>query len=499
MERLEKAANFIFIVGALVCVSQLIYALNRHLWIDAADFTNVLGAILYISLPALVAALLLCALRLRGPLRIKLALLCFSAGVSLYGVELFLAIADPGSFIWGQRENVTLGGIRPGMYNWEKREVVNLAKKYGVRFDTRTKGELIIESAQKGVMLVPAIDPLLLLKERADGSLTSEITIDGAEVLPLAGISRKLTVFCNESGEYVMLESDEHGFHNPQGAWGSSRMDIAAVGDSFTNGMCVPSDKNFVALIRKQYPNTLNLGMQGEGPVTELATVKEYLPFVRPKLVLWFYYEENDLLDLKKEMTSPLLMNYLTKNFTQGLFVRQTDIDHALGIFINTALDGWRAESSKGIMDEIVRSARYLRFATMEFIKLANMRERVGLVFGKSNTGEPVDSRSLTDQEAEVFRNVLLEAKATVSMWGGKLYFIYLPSRDRFGNPKLAIYHRERVLALVRAVGLPLIDIAGAFEAQDDPLSLFPFRRMIHYNEAGHKLVAEEVLRSISQ
>jgi len=29
-------------------------------------------------------------------------------------------------------------------------------------------------------------------------------------------------------------------------------------------------------------------------------------------------------------------------------------------------------------------------------------------------------------------------------------------------------------------------------------LALFPFRRGVHYTEEGHRLVAEEVLRSIS-
>lgn len=33
------------------------------------------------------------------------------------------------------------------------------------------------------------------------------------------------------------------------------------------------------------------------------------------------------------------------------------------------------------------------------------------------------------------------------------------------------------------------------FAAHPDPLTLFPFRRYAQYNEAGHRLVGEEVLR----
>ena len=62
--------------------------------------------------------------------------------------------------------------------------------------------------------------------------------------------------------------------------------DIASVGDSWVNGFCVPSDKNFVALIRKYYPATLSLGENGNGPLAELATLEEYLPSLKPKVML---------------------------------------------------------------------------------------------------------------------------------------------------------------------------------------------------------------------
>ena len=83
-----------------------------------------------------------------------------------------------------------------------------------------------------------------------------------------------MTVLCNESGDYVTYHSDQHGFHNPKEVWQSSRVEIAAVGDSFVQGYCVPSDQNFVSLIRNRHPATLNLGMAGEAPLLMLATMQ---------------------------------------------------------------------------------------------------------------------------------------------------------------------------------------------------------------------------------
>jgi hypothetical protein len=57
---------------------------------------------------------------------------------------------------------------------------------------------------------------------------------------------------------------------------------------------------------------------------------------------------------------------------------------------------------------------------------------------------------------------------------------------------------RSDVLALATSLGIPMIDIDPAFQAHGDPLSLFPFRGVGHYTETGHRLVAEEVLRSLS-
>src|SRR5262249_47410310 len=174
---------------------------------------------------------------------------------------------------------------------------VQIAKEFGVNFDARRPLEVILDLKKRHISAVPDVFPRALLERQADDTRKSKITINGTEILPLGGIANRATVFCNDGGEYVIYESDEHGFHNPKGIWDAGHIDVAAVGDSFVQGSCVPSDQNFVALIQKRYPLTLNLGKMGNGPLMELATLKEYLPSLKPKVVLWFYYEENDYRD----------------------------------------------------------------------------------------------------------------------------------------------------------------------------------------------------------
>jgi hypothetical protein len=42
---------------------------------------------------------------------------------------------------------------------------------------------------------------------------------------------------------------------------------------------------------------------------------------------------------------------------------------------------------------------------------------------------------------------------------------------------------RAGTLKLVSALGIPIIDIQAAFQAEKDPLVLFPIPRFGHYNE----------------
>jgi hypothetical protein len=97
-----------------------------------------------------------------------------------------------------------------------------------------------------------------------------------------------------------------------------------------------PGD-NFISLIREQYPRTLNLGIERRnGHLVMLATLKEYAESVRPKVVLWFYFEGNDLRDLSDERRGPLLSRYLVSNqFSQHLSSRQDEIDRALGGYLD--------------------------------------------------------------------------------------------------------------------------------------------------------------------
>jgi hypothetical protein len=297
-----RLADIILIAGGVVCLLAFSYFVYFYVWTREREFTSAAGIVVGIVLPGVLASAFFASLRLRQAYRATLALFCISSLFSIYSAELLLLVS----------------------------------RKFGAHFDTRTKLEVVADLRNRGLDAVPAIFPSVLWDYQRDGNVKSAISINGSKVLPLGGIAKKLTVICNESGEWITYRSDEHGFNNPEGMWQSRDISVAAVGDSFAFGACVPPEKNFVALIRRRYPATVNLGINGAGPLVELAAVKEFLPFFRPKVTLWFYLELNDQGDLNQEKRSGLLMQYLEDKFNQGMITRQNEIDQVLRKYVDT-------------------------------------------------------------------------------------------------------------------------------------------------------------------
>jgi len=492
-----KFANLVLGGAAVACSGIFLYFFYYYNWTHLRHFTSPTGPVLYEDTPAVGAIMLLSSLRLNSSFRINLALSLLTLGISLYTTEIVLAISDSALLNNAYDRDAKLY-FQSRDTQIEKARTAKLAKQFGVDFDVRDRLEVILDLEKQNINAVPTLSPSLLLKEQ-NNIVRSEIAIGGDEVLPLSGVANKVTVFCNENGEYPIYKSDEHGFHNPPGMWGGeSPVDIVALGDSFAHGACVPSDKNFVALIRKHYSATLNLGIQGNGPLTELAILKEYVPYFKPKVVLWFYCE-NDLDDLHTEEKSLLLMRYMNEtNFSQNLFVRQASIDQALEAYAAAAKNAKMLSKLIGRAKRTDMDLPGLINGLEGVVKLGTLRQRLGLVLGSVSIG---GDRGIPEKDKDLvlFSEILRQAEAFISSWGGSLYFVYLTSWRDYASSATVNKRRDQILTLAKTLGICVIDLDPAFRAQRDPLTFFPFRQDGHYNEEGHRLVAEAVIEELSR
>jgi hypothetical protein len=454
LSRASRIANLFLAGAAVALVLVFAYFFYHYSWTGQRRFAGLEGVVIHYAVPLCLAVLMLACLKLRPVYKVNLVLLGISVIAASYMGEFVLSLVGA--------PEATKPAMTVVMQSSDKNKAAaELSKRFGTHIDTRSVSDVIAEFRAKGVDAVPIIAPSnnLFITEK-NGEVKSAISDQGDELIPLGAISNRHTILCNEDGSYVSYGSDQYGFHNPREIWNSGNVEIAVLGDSFAQGYCVPPDNNFVSLIRKQHPLTLNLAMAGDGPLMMLATLKEYLPPLRPKIVLWFYFEGNDLSNLQKERSSALLRRYLKDDFTQQLTRRQATVDR-----------------------EIINDIPRQRALEEDRRRARNENE--------TNRG--------SGKDAVLDLLKLSKAKTHVAGWGGQLHFIYLPDWPRYkgGNPGLFGEQRARILEIVEAENLPLIDLEPTFHAHQDPLSLFPFREPGHYTPEGHRIVAGEVLKAM--
>ena len=424
--------------------------LLRDLWRHDAGRGALLPVVACAAVFALAVLLLLLALRLSAERRAELALAVASAAAVAYGAELTL-------------------GRGP--------EVV--AERLGERLRAADA------MGGHGARAYPAIEPVRLVWARPEDE-PSSLTVDGAPLLPLAGRARSRLVACEDEtqGGWRTYETDEHGFPNPPDLWARAPVSLAAVGDSFTAGSCVPQESSMVAVLRRRFPDAVNLGVAGSGPLLMLAVVREYLPALRPREVLWCHFAGNDLLDLRREAGHPLLRRYLEDGFGQGLLGRQEAIDHALDDYLDQRL---RPQLQRRVP---------LRRTAADVLELRGLRSRLGLVFADPYAVRP------TEEEYALFGAVLERARRTVRTWGGTLRFVYLPAGTprwhvaRTAEAAVTAESRARTLSLVRSLGIPIIDVQAAFTARSDLGSLFACPEC-HYTVAGYRVAADAILAGL--
>jgi lysophospholipase L1-like esterase len=332
---------------------------------------------------------------------------------------------------------------------------------------------------------VPALPPAHFLRTHAHLA-ARELIVGGRPAFPLAGVSRALTLDCRERDGWLAYTTDEHGFRNPAGLW-TSPAQVVLVGDSFAHGQCVQEGATVTDRIRARHPRTLSLGYSGNGPLTALAGLRESLPVLRPRAVLWLYFSGNDLTDLSVESTHPVLRLYREDPaYRQGVLERQAEVDRGLRAVIQ------RAATARPAPEPWWRDALLLR----------HLRSRLALgpAGGQALAGPQFGNAAFaaTGRDVAAFEGVLAQARRETERAGGRLLFVYLPAWTELLPPQPdERIVRGMVLAAVARTGLPVVDLLPAFADAEDPAALFACRRTCHYNARGYALAAERMLAAL--
>ena len=465
-----QVADVVLVAAGVASLLVLLNVLYVYGFVAERHFTSTAGIVWYCALPSVVAFVCFGALRLTPTHKKWVSVVALAFAALVYGSEVTLEVTDRNE----------IGSLNP------------FARSTSDGNGTPRDADQMVAALQRsGVSAMRSIVTPVVRYDTSSAAVSSDGQARAPELIALSGIARRKTVICEDAGRWLIYDSDEHGFHNPPGLWKTGQVDIAVVGNSWTQGWCVPSDRNFVSLIRVRHPATVNLGMSGEGPLQILAIAKEYLSILQPKILIWFYFEGNSLREVQEEKRYELLLRYVHSDFRQGLVGRQDEIDQA----VSASVEDRKGERERQDVDEVSNPV----FPTLRtVIKLTSLRKAFGLVYG----ADAQDQSALEDLRGptmELFREIVAAMKSHVSSWGGTLVFVYLPSSERYAawtRPALSAdsQQRTRVLQLVAEAAIPTIDIQPVFRVHGGTL-LF---REGRFNEEGNRVIAEHVLEGIS-
>ena len=373
---------------------------------------------------------------------------------------------------------------------------LNLNKNY----DTRSKFE-IYKDLKKKTNISPLYYPYnQLIKNRK-----IEITKDNknVEILAISGVSKRKTIVCNETGEYLIYTSDRYGFNNPNHLW-DKKIDAITLGDSMTLGECVPPGNDIASLLRKKVnKNIINLGMGGNGPLFQLATLKEYYDLTNANKIIWIYYEGNDLLDLHNEKKNKILVKYLIPNFKQNLNEIHEILDKKILEVIDEEYSEYQSNKKKSFF-----LLWKVRSNIKNFLIKKNKDKNGFNIDNKKNIPNVykklinIESGNPYKDNLNYYKKILKSVKQFSIENNLENYFVYIPSVARFNGEfqdTNKLFEKDMVLSIANDLNFGIIDTHEIFfKNQNNPLKYFPFNgKRRHFNTEGYEVISDIIMSKI--
>ena len=292
----------------------------------------------------------------------------------------------------------------------------------------------------------------------------------------------------NDFYNYYDYKTDKFGFRNSNDEWSKDKIDFLFLGDSFLMGG--DNTNSISANFKKLYKNkvnTLNLSQGGIGTLFQYAILREYIKKDRVKNVLLFYYEANDLKNLKRELNHPILNNYFTdKKFTQNLIKNQNKVDIFWNYFFANNEDIIIKRELIGTDKEIKYRLKKNKFEWLKFLKFSKLRELL-----IKNEFKPTSE----------FKTILNDINSLCNSMNANFYFIYVPEVNRYlygVNLNNSSKYYSKIIEIVRELNINYIDLNIEFlENSTDPLTNYLYQVTAHPNNTGYENISKYIYNKI--
>ncbi len=292
------------------------------------------------------------------------------------------------------------------------------------------------------------------------------------KILPLSNTTNSSLIVCNENDYYSTIKTDRFGFNNPDKEWDKNKFNFIFLGDSFTDGYCVNEKDSIPGNFRSRSfdGGILNLGVGGNGPLLQYATLKEYFPNKNVDIVYWIYYHGNDLADLNTELRNNILKKYFNEiDYKQNLINRKKELEKKLKH-----------------QNEIL--LKFYKKVSLDQKKPFQFKNLIKLTYSRMMFGDFIENY-INLNPPEEFLEILNNTNKFLTNNNTELIFIYLPNVNN-------IKPNEKFVNKIKKLDIKVIDIGDKLKNYKDKRSLFPKSGIYHFNEFGYKIISDIIIEN---
>lgn len=278
------------------------------------------------------------------------------------------------------------------------------------------------------------------------------------------------------------IECDSNGFRNDHEI---QQAPLVLIGDSFVEWGLVPKSELVSARVgRMLQVEVANLGQPAYGPQQELIVLRRYGLSLQPKVVLWFFFEGNDLLDVSKYERT-------IKNVDEIMRERKSVKERS---FANNALLALAGLSSPRPSDEEARrrSGRFLK---------GQSQEETTLYFAYA--GAPLSEEDLASLRTA--QGCFLQAQQLCVSAGAELVFVYVPTKyrvyrglcefpeDGYGKTWVLNDLPSMLESWCKTQAIPYLDLTPSLKESAAKGELVYFTDDGHWNSQGHEVATKAI------
>ncbi len=354
------------------------------------------------------------------------------------------------------------------------------AKKSGKTFDNTNIYELIQNARNQNKDIRLGFN--WLLKNRQEFLIAQKEL--KTKLIPLTGPMNKIIVSGNEDGVYKYYKHDKYGFKNPNSRY-ESDIDTILIGDSFVYAGSYDNNDDIAGQLTNKYNlNSLNFGLVGTSFLSHYSVIQEYAIELKPKNIILFYYEGNDLPELTNELKEKFLLKYL-EGIKQNLIKNNENSKELIELYqkkrFKTLFEKTKKKKSVKVRED-------QKYTIISFIKLQKLRKLIG-----------IHNLTLPEFNIQEFNNMLFRINRITNKENIRVIFVYLPSWLRYNNyygyQSKQLSYKKNIIGIASKY-FEIMDMSDLMKK--NPNAYFPFGLYGHFNLEGLTFVSEKIFDKIN-